>query len=303
MAERQTEPAAVDSSLLVSRPTCSADNAAFDLGISLSESPPRKKKCLSLQRKRFGNPIESPERLTAARGVVPVNTEASTQWALKHFHAWAQNRSAQETEAAVPVDLLRCHDAGLVCKWMCRFVIETRKTDGSAYLPATLRSLVSGLNREIQRNKAPFSVLDKNDARFRDLQKTLDSLSSELHRQGLGATHNSAKVIDPVHEELFWKKSLFGYSSPKILQRTVFFYVGLNFVLCGVQEQYDVVPSQFVRFPMDTHVYNETSGHRSTKALRFDERTCVEQQQAVTNRMLSLHLHLLLLRTSLVIAH
>ena len=134
----------------------------------------------------------------------------------------SQNCSTQETEAAVPVDLLRCHDAGLACKWICRFVIETRKTDGSAFPPATLRSLVSGLNREIQRNKAPFSVLDKNDARFRDLQKTLDSLSSKLHRQGLGATRNSAKVIDPVHEELFWKKSLFGYSSPKILQRTVF---------------------------------------------------------------------------------
>ena len=81
MAERQTEPEAIASSFLVSRPTCSADNAAFDLGISLSESPPRKKKCLSLRRKRFGNPIESPERLTAARGVVPVNTEVSTQWA------------------------------------------------------------------------------------------------------------------------------------------------------------------------------------------------------------------------------
>ena len=174
------EPEAVASSLL-SRPTCSADNAAFDLGISLSESPPRKKKCLSLRRKRFGNPIESPERLTAARGV---NTEASTQWALKNFHAWAQNRSAQETaqetEAAVPVDLLRCHDAGLVCKWMCRFVIETRKTDGSAYPPATIRSLVSGLNREIQRNKAPFSVLDKNDARFRDLHLHLLLLRTSL---------------------------------------------------------------------------------------------------------------------------
>ena len=82
----------------------------------------------------------------------------------------------------------------------------------------------------------------KADHRFRDLLKTLDSLSSDLHRQGVGAVKQNAKVIDPVHEGVFWQKGLLGHSSPKILQRTVFFYVGLNFVLRGVQEQYDLVP-------------------------------------------------------------
>ena len=66
--------------------------------------------------------------------------------------------------------------------------------DGSVYPPATLRSLVSGLNRILHSNRAPFSVLDKGDPRFRDLLKTLDTLTSELHRLGIGATKNSAKV-------------------------------------------------------------------------------------------------------------
>ena len=30
----------------------------------------------------------------AARGVIPRNTEASTQWALRNFIAWAKNREA-----------------------------------------------------------------------------------------------------------------------------------------------------------------------------------------------------------------
>ena len=122
--------------------------------------------------------------------------------------------------------------------------------------PATLRSLVSGLNRVVQSNKAPFSALDKSDHRFRDLLKTLDSLSSELHSQGIGATKNSAEVIDPKHEDIFWEKSLIGDATPKVIQRTVFFYVGLNFVLRGVQEQYDLVPSQFLRVPKDKNVYD-----------------------------------------------
>ena len=205
---------------------------------------------------RFAKPVESPEREKAAKGVLPANTEASTRWAWRNFNAWALNCSSRSSSEAVPADLLQSHDASLVCKWLSRFVLETRKTDGSSYPPATLRSLVSGLNRVLQSNKAPFSVLDKSDHRFRDLLKTLGSVSSELHRQGVGATKHSAEVIDPKHEDIFWEKSLLGYSTPKVLQHTVFFYVGLNFVLRGVQEQYDLVPHQFTRIPQDRNVYD-----------------------------------------------
>ena len=99
----------------------------------------------------------------------------------------------------VPADLMQSHDPELVCKWLCRFVMETRKTDGSRYPPSTLRSLISGLNQVLQSNQAPFSVLDKGDYRFRNLLKTRDSLSSELHSAGIGATENSAKVIEVEH--------------------------------------------------------------------------------------------------------
>ena len=36
----------------------------------------------------------------------------------------------------------------------------------------------------------------------------------------------------------------------------MFFYVGLNFVLRGIQEQYDLVPSQFTRVPQDIGIYD-----------------------------------------------
>ena len=135
---------------------------------------------------------------------------------------------------------------------------ETRKTDGSLYPPSSLRSLICGLNRVLQSNQAPFSLVDKGDSRFRPLLKTLDSLSSELHRSGVGAIRNSAKVIEIEHERIFWEKGLLGMSTPKILQRTVFFYVGLNFVLRGVQEQHDLIRSQFVRVPQNLQVYDES---------------------------------------------
>ena len=90
------------------------------------------------------------------------------------------------TNDPVPVDLLSCHDAELVCKNLCRFVLETRNSNGQPYPPATIRSLLSGLNRTLKSNKAPFSIFNKEDTRFRDLQLTLDSVSSKLHKKGIG---------------------------------------------------------------------------------------------------------------------
>ena len=240
--------------------------------VKLNES--RKRKCLSLAHRQskkaavlplsewnsrcFCDPIGSCELKKAAKGVIPKNAEISTQWAVRNFNAWATNRSIMEPTDIVPSDFLQSHDADLVCKLLCRFVLETRRVDGTPYPPATLRSLVSGLNRVLQSNKAPFSALDRSDSRFQDLQKTLDSHSSELHRQGIGAVIESAKSIDPVHEDIFWQKYLLGYCTPKVLQRTVLFYVGLNFVLRGVQEQYDLVPSQFIRVPQDKNFYDSS---------------------------------------------
>ncbi len=115
--------------------------------------------------------------------------------------------------------------------------------------PATLRSLLSGLNRELQRNRVPFSVLDKHNLWFHESFNTLDHVSSTLHREGVGAERKSAAVIEFEHENVFWETGLLCCSSPRALQKTVFIYHGLHFALRGVQEQYDLVPHQFSHFP------------------------------------------------------
>ena len=75
----------------------------------------------------------------AAKGVIPLRTEQSTLWAVKNFDCWVHSRSSSSSDV-VPADLLRSH-----AELVCYFVLETRKTDGSRYPPATVRSLVSGL--------------------------------------------------------------------------------------------------------------------------------------------------------------
>ena len=125
--------------------------------------------------------------------------------------------------------------------------------DGSCYPPSSLRCLVCGLNRVLRKIKHPFLVYD----RFHDLLKMLDSLSSELHRQGVGAIKHSAKVIDPKHEDVFWQEGLLLLSQSSSTY-SVSFYVGLNFVLRGVQEQYDLVLHQFTCVTQNRRVYNSS---------------------------------------------
>ena len=133
-------------------------------------------------------------------------------------------------EDPVPLDLLRSHDAKLVCKNLCRFMMETRREDGKPYPPTSLRCLLSALNRILQDNKAPFSVFDKKDPQFRDLMRTLDSVSSELHCEGIGAQCKSASVITYEDENALWERGLLGDDSPRILQHTVFTTLECNFV-------------------------------------------------------------------------
>ena len=137
----------------------------------------------------------------ATNGVVPVNTEYSTHWAEKNFLFWAENRNKKTPNDPVPMDLLHSHDPELVCKHLCCFVMETRKENGELYPFATVRSLLCGLNRILKANNAPFSIFDKADSRFHDLLNTIDSVSSELHKKGVGSQKKQSQVITREDED------------------------------------------------------------------------------------------------------
>ena len=189
----------------------------------------------------------------ASNGVIPVNTEYSSYWAEKNFLPWAENCNKKIPDDSVPMDLLHSHDPELVCKHLCCFAMETRKENGELYPPATIRSLLCGLNRILKANKVPFSIFDKEDSRFLN---TIDSVSSELHKKGVGSQQKQGEVITREDEDTLWNKGILGQSTPQMLQHTIFVYVGLQFCLRGVQEQYDLTITQFVRSQPDTSIYN-----------------------------------------------
>ena len=55
------------------------------------------------------------------------------------------------------------------------------------------------------------------------------------------------------------------YSTPKSLQRAVFYSIGLNFVLREIQEHHDLQLQQLSRYPPDTSVYSEAVYYQYTE--------------------------------------
>ena len=109
-----------------------------------------------------------------------------------------------------------------------------------------------GLNHILKANKVPFLIFDKEDSRFCDLLNTIDSVSSKLHIKGVRSEQKQGQVINREDEDTLWNKGILGKSTPQMLQHTIFVFVGLQFCLRGIQEQYDLMITQFVCSQPDT---------------------------------------------------
>ena len=142
-----------------------------------------------------------------------------------------------------------CLDREALCKYTRYFVLELRKKDGRPYPPSSIHCILCGLNRVLKENGVPFLIMNKGDQAFRELFLTLDTVTSSLHREGVGAMKAKASVISYEHEAIFWEKKLLGYDTPQSLQRAVFLEWGL--ILSCIEKKNSTVcnPNSSIDFP------------------------------------------------------
>ena len=135
------------------------------------------------------------------------------------------------------MDLLQSHEPETVTKNLELFVLEARKINDQHYPPTHNCALLCGLHHVMQDNKTPFNFFDKGDQCFRELHLTLDTISmNRMHQNRIRAARNSVQIIVAKDEEVFWDKGCLSTSSTVVLQCKAFFYTGLHFVLCEIQE-------------------------------------------------------------------
>ena len=91
------------------------------------------------------------------RGYVPKNTSKSTDWAVRVFKAWREQRS-EEIDGKCPDNLLEDPSVDALNFWLARFVVEVRREDGKPYPPATINNILAGLYR-YSKSRVPSSVI------------------------------------------------------------------------------------------------------------------------------------------------
>lgn len=200
-----------------------------------------------------------------SEGYKPKNTVISTNWSIKTFQLWQQERNCFEPNS-IPTDLFTSKDPALLSRYLSLFVIEVRKKSGEKYPPATLHQLLCGILRHMRQiNDSCPNFMDKQDLRFKQLHNTLDSLFHKLHSEGVGVHVKHAEVITADEEMKLWESGIMGMDNPCSLQNAVFFTVGKVFCLRGGQEHRDLKISQFIRLKdPDRFVYHENTSKNKT---------------------------------------
>ena len=177
-------------------------------------------------------------------------------WALKNFQDWMTNRNLQNPADPVPSDILECYDP-------VKFVVETRKSTGEHYPPATLHQLLCGILRHMRsKNRAAPNFLDKKHSRFRHLHGTLDSYFYRLHSEGHGRQTKHAETVSIEEEDRLWR-GVMDADTPNGLQNAAFLVVGKMFCLRGGQEQRGLQLSQLKRLEDRYVCYENTSKNRN----------------------------------------
>ena len=64
---------------------------------------------------------------------------------MRTFEVWRTARNEKHLLDLCPSELFFIKDHQEICDWLCKFVVETRKGDGTEYTPRSLYLLLSAL--------------------------------------------------------------------------------------------------------------------------------------------------------------
>lgn len=189
---------------------------------------------------RFSEIVSGKELEGISKGFTPQNTAKNTKWAISTFQQWIYSRNQRTTAGETINPNILCAPVDADCKELCRalclFVLEARKTNGEPYPAKTVDHLLAGLLQYARSVQSTFpNFLDPKDARFKKLQGTMDTHFRHLRSDGIGAAVKHACVISADKEKLLWELGILGTSSPLALLGSVFYYNGIFFFASEVE--------------------------------------------------------------------
>ena len=158
------------------------------------------------------------------------NTSNSTSNWNRVFTKWAKERNLEEQIEKYEVNLLNTT--------LEQFYGEVRKQNGKDYEPDSLAVMQAALDRHLKENDYPKSII--KDKEFSSSRQVLEGKAKTLRESGLGKKPNASRSLTKNEEETLWRCGELGDSCPRVLQNTVWFFLGQHFGFRGRQEHYSL---------------------------------------------------------------
>ena len=132
----------------------------------------------------FDTTLDELEKLM--EGACPVSTAKNNEWVYNNFESWRTARNKRFSKTQCPDDVFSSKE--VACEWLCKYITETRKGDGSEYTPHSLYLLLAGIQRYVRKlyPKMEFNLF--SDHEFKSIKNLCDSLFRKLHSKGIGTS-------------------------------------------------------------------------------------------------------------------
>ncbi|XP_050409452.1 zinc finger MYM-type protein 3 [Patella vulgata] len=207
------------------------------------------------EKNRFAKPVSGSYIETMQESRIPTETKRNTRWCVKVYDSWALQRNSSVTSNGVQESEKYCFVAPLSSEitaecldyWMCRFVCEARRQDGSYYPALSLKSICIGIWRFICNTCTRYDLnfMDNNNNHFVNFRSTLDAVMKQLNSQGIGTHTKRADPVTRTDEQKLWDSGTFALNNSRGLLNAVYFYNCKVFGLRAADEHRNLEVSQF----------------------------------------------------------
>ena len=157
-------------------------------------------------------------------GAKNISTSKSTSFWLSVWKTCCEGKSiALEIEKHEPAELNRLLE---------KFYAEVKNKNGQDYEPDSLRVTIAALDSIVK------------DREFHSSKQVLEGKAKLLRQAGGGKRPNKARNLTK-EEEVLWKESKFGSTTPEALVNTMWWLLTQHFGLRGRQEHHDMKVDDF----------------------------------------------------------
>jgi len=137
---------------------------------------------ISKTEERYSFNVTLDDIIKFKEGECPLNTEKNTEWAVYNFETWRTARN-KKFEDQCSSNILSSTNMKELCDWLCKYITETRKTDGTEYTPRSLYLLLAGLQRHIRELNPSKEISIFHDVEFKPLKNVYNSVFKQFRVQ------------------------------------------------------------------------------------------------------------------------